>query len=103
MNEQNAREWYFYRDLESLKVRVDCIDTKQLQITFQRSDGIEVGECPNCQEDEDSQLLSSVALYFYIEEIPRLIAILNDIYRAHYDTCVPFLKLDDEDDYCGFR
>jgi hypothetical protein len=103
VDEQNGRqerEWHFYRDPESLKVCVGRVDTKQLELIFERSDGIEIGECPDLSGGNlDTELLYKVLLYFYIDEIPRLIAIVNEIYREHYEAAVPYLMLDDEDDY----
>ncbi len=109
---RQPEEWFLYQDPELLSVRVGKTWEKYVQIVLGRSDdtGIEIGAClvGDCRFRGDAQVCDSeqaprriwqVALELDIEQIPRLIVILNEIYRLHYEEAAPYLRLDDEELY----
>jgi hypothetical protein len=48
------------------------------------------------QTSDEEGLFFKVALSFHIEEIPRLIAIFNEIYVRHYEETFDEIRLDEE-------
>lgn len=98
-NEQRD-EWSLYSDPSILKVRADPTHEGWIALTFEADpDGTyaigSAGAPLNCQDfsTDGSPDLASLTLELKLEEIPRLIGILNDIYRRHHEIAVASLEL----------
>ena|SRR5713101_4219403 len=95
-NHDDKEGWSIYEDPETFHVSAGDEGGGYVQVTLERNPDwdIELGS----YEDEDltEKRLFKVNLLLNMEELPRLIIILNEIYRRHYEKVIPHILCDEE-------
>ena len=98
-------EWNLYSVPGIFCVRADRIIGTAIQVILESDPEMDIGiaECLDYEEDDNldpvtnPKRLFSIALELQVEELPRLVPVFNEIYRAHYDQMVRFVGIHDDD------
>lgn len=107
-NDQYSGEWSLYADPELFCIRAKTAeDAGWVDVTLESepdlatdvatTDGIRFVEADD-ENDEPSRLYR-LSLCLKLEEIPRLVAVLNEIYLANHDRAVTTVEFDSSDDW----
>jgi hypothetical protein len=101
-----CEEWSLYDDPKILRVRASAPEEGWITLTLETHPdetqcvGV-AGEPLSCQDfaADGSTDLASLTLALKLEEIPHLVAILNDIYLRHYADAVTSLEFEPDPEF----
>ena len=100
-HDQNSAQWSLYANPDLLRVATQKAEDKGWVIVTLESDpeDIEVGTTDEIQQmsaepESDESKLYRLSLKLRLEEIPRLVAVLNEVYLNNHEEAVQTLAFD---------